>query len=69
MRPGAWAWTCLVLLTLLSSGCHGQLVETLNQRHVASCVWWNSALTGARSVSATGGADLATCLAVPCQGR
>ena len=59
----------LLLLALLTSGCTGQLVAALDARQVASCVWWNSALTGARSVSATGGADLATCLAVPCQGR
>ena len=59
----------LLLALLLCTGCHGQVIDSLNQRHIASCVWWNSAITGARSVSATGGADLATCLAVPCQGR
>ena len=58
-----------LVLALLCAGCTGVLIDALEQRHVASCVWWNSAITGARSVSATGGADLAVCLAVPCQGR
>lgn len=57
------------LVVCLCMGCTGWLIDALEERNVASCVWWNSAITGARSVSATGGATLAECLAVPCQGR
>ena len=57
----------LALLALcLCTGCTGALVDALEQRQVASCIWWNSTLTGARSISATGGVDIRECLAVPC---
>lgn len=55
-----------VLLALLLAGCHGALVSALNERRVTSCVYWSNPLTGIRGVSATGGMDLQTCLAVPC---
>jgi hypothetical protein len=61
------ALLCLALLLL--SGCHGMMVDSLNQRHIQSCVWWQSGITGLRSVSATGGVDIQTCLTTPCQGR
>ena len=56
-------------LLLFSTGCTGMLLDQLQERHVSSCVWWQSHVTGLRSVSATGGATLEQCLAVPCQGR
>jgi len=60
----------LLVGLLLLTGCTGRLVEALNERQIASCVWWESRpFSGVRGVTATGGADLATCLAVPCQGR
>jgi hypothetical protein len=59
---------CLLAMLLLT-GCQGMLIDAMEERHVASCIWWNSALTGARSVSATGGVDIRECLSVPCQGR
>ena len=34
----------LLLLTLLCLGCHGQLVAALEERQVASCVWWSDPL-------------------------
>lgn len=55
----------LLLAALLCSGCHGALVQALDERQAASCVWW-SVPWGARGVTATGGAALSTCLAVPC---
>lgn len=58
----------LLLLALLCGGCTGQLVAVLEQRQIASCIWWAGPLHG-RGVTATGGATLAQCLAVPCQGR
>ena len=51
---------CVVLLLLLT-GCHGQLVDALAQRQITSCIWWTTPL-GGRGISATGGADLAACL-------
>ena len=51
----------LLAMLLLCVGCHGQLIEALNQRQVASCVWWNSPF--GRGVSATGGMPLQACLA------
>jgi hypothetical protein len=60
----------LVLLALLLlSGCTGVLIDRLEQHHVASCVFWNSTITGLRAVSATGGVPIEVCLNVPCQGR
>lgn len=60
----------LLLGCLLLAGCAGQVIDSFNARHITSCIWWESRpLSGARGVTATGGADLATCLAVPCQGR
>lgn len=56
----------LVFLCLLLTGCTSQLVDALEERQVASCIWWSGALTGARGVTATGGVPLATCLSVPC---
>ena len=54
----------LLLLALLLAGCHGALVDALEQRQVASCVWWSGPF--GRGVTATGGVPLATCLHVPC---
>ena len=54
------AYAAVLLLALLGTGCTGTLVDRLNERHVRSCIWWSG--LGARGVSATGGADLATCL-------
>lgn len=54
----------LLLLVLLASGCTGQLVAALEQRELASCVWWTTPF--ARGVSATGGQKLSDCLQVPC---
>lgn len=60
----------LLLTLLLFTGCTGWLIDDLNQRHVQSCVWWETKPFGAaRGITATGGADLATCLAVPCRGH
>ena len=60
----------LALLALLLTGCHGHLIDALNERHAASCVWWETRPFGAaRGVTATGGVPIAACLAVPCQGR
>jgi hypothetical protein len=56
----------VLLLCVLLTGCHGQLVQALEERQVASCIWW-SVPWGGHGVTATGGATLATCLAVPCQ--
>lgn len=55
---------CLVLV-LLCAGCHGALVDALEQRQVQSCVWFTGPL-GGHGVTATGGVPLGTCLAVPC---
>jgi hypothetical protein len=55
------------LLAVLLTGCHGQVIDALEQRQVQSCVWWTTPILGTRGVSATGGLPLATCLAVPCQ--
>lgn len=54
-----------VLLALLLTGCHGQLVAALEERQVASCIWYSSPF--GHGVTATGTATLAQCLAVPCQ--
>jgi hypothetical protein len=59
----------LLLLALLLSGCTGMLIDRLNERHVQSCVWFSNPISGARSITATGGLDIATCLSAPCQGR
>jgi len=60
----------LLLVCLLLSGCHGQLIDALNERNVHSCVWWETQpFKSARGITATGGASLETCLAVPCRGR
>lgn len=54
----------LLLALLLCTGCHGQLVDALEQRQVASCVWFSTPF--GHGVTATGGVPLATCLSVPC---
>lgn len=54
----------VLLLALLCTGCHGALVDALEQRQVASCVWWSGPF--GRGVTATGGVPLATCLSVQC---
>lgn len=54
----------LVALALLLAGCHGALVGALEQRQVASCVWWKSPF--AHGVTSTGGMPLDACLRVPC---
>lgn len=59
----------LIAILMLLQGCAGQLIDSLESRGVKSCVWWNSGVTGLRSVSATGGVSVQDCLAAPCQGR
>ena len=59
----------LLLLALLLSGCTGALIDHLNERQVQSCVWFSNPLSGARSVTATGGLPMDVCLSAPCQGR
>ena len=56
----------LALFCLLTGGCTGVLVHALEERQVASCVWWSTGPFGTRGVSATGGMPLAECLKVPC---
>ena len=53
----------LLLLALLLSGCHGQLVAALDARQAASCIWWSGPLGFSRGVTATGGVTMAQCLA------
>jgi len=55
-----------VLLALLLSGCTGQLVDRLNERQVSSCIWWSGPLGFSRGITATGGATMHECVAVPC---
>jgi hypothetical protein len=60
----------LLLLCLLLAGCHGALVDALQERQVASCIWWETQpFKSARGITATGGASLETCLAVQCRGH
>lgn len=60
----------LVLCLLLLTGCTGWLIDDLERRQMASCVWWETRPFGAaRGVTATGGASLERCLQVPCSGR
>jgi hypothetical protein len=54
----------LLCLVLLCGGCTGALVQALEEREVASCLWWSTPF--GRGVTSTGGVPLATCLAVPC---
>jgi hypothetical protein len=54
----------MLLLALLLGGCHGQLVQALEERQAASCLWWRSPFGS--GVTATGGVPLERCLAVPC---
>lgn len=49
------------MVALVLTGCHGALVQALEQRHLQSCVWWSNPL--ARGVTATGGVDVRECLA------
>ena len=60
-------WYVWVLALLLCNGCTGQVIEALEQRQMTSCVWWKGPLGYSHGVTATGGATLAQCLAVPCQ--
>lgn len=54
-------------LLLLLQGCTGALIDALDKRQTNSCIWWStSPLTGTHGVTATGGASLEACLAVPC---
>ena len=63
-RASFWLAGLALLLALLLAGCTGALVNALEQREVASCVWWTSPF--ARGVSSTGGQPLSACLALPC---
>jgi hypothetical protein len=54
----------LVLLALLVGGCTGPIVQALEERQAASCLWWSTPF--GRGVTSTGGVPLAQCLAVPC---
>ena len=53
----------LLLVLLCCAGCHGQLVHALEERHIASCIWWHGPLGSSRGVTATGGMDVRACLA------
>jgi hypothetical protein len=59
----------LLLLCVLLSGCHGALIDALERRQVASCVWWDGPFGLSKGVTATGGIAIETCLAVPCMTR
>jgi hypothetical protein len=50
----------LLLLALLVAGCHGQLLNALEERQAASCLWWSSPF--GRGVTATGGVTIEQCL-------
>jgi|SoiMethySBSTD1v2_1073268.scaffolds.fasta_scaffold63421_3 hypothetical protein len=56
-----------LLLALCLGGCTSPLIDQLNARQVASCVWWRGPLGYQHGVTATGGVEMQTCLAVPCQ--
>jgi hypothetical protein len=64
-----WAGPWLLVLPLLLglAGCTGQLVHSLHQRNVTSCIWWHSQFGLIRGVSSTGGVPVSTCLNVPSQ--
>jgi hypothetical protein len=64
-KGGSITW--LLLLCLLLGGCTGALVRALEERQVASCIWWHSQFGTVRGVTATGGVPVAQCLAVPSQ--
>ena len=58
----------LCVLLLLLTGCTGALIDALNERQAASCIWWSTGPLGfSRGVTATGGVDIRECIAVPCQ--
>lgn len=59
----------LFALVCLLTGCTGVLVDSLQERHISSCVFWSSPLAGARGVTATGLATISQCLEVPCRGH
>lgn len=61
--------TLLCALALLLSGCTGTIVDSLQERHISSCVFWSTPLASARGVTATGNATVEQCLAVPCRGH
>lgn len=54
----------LLVLCLLLGGCHGTLVKTLEQRQIASCIYWSSPF--GHGVTSTGGVPLSACLSVAC---
>jgi hypothetical protein len=57
------AWV-LVLALLLCGGCTGALVQALEERQAASCLYWSTPF--GRGVTSTGGVPLERCLSVPC---
>jgi hypothetical protein len=54
----------LLLLALLVGGCTGSLVGALEERQVASCLYWSTPF--GRGVTSTGGVPLERCLSEPC---
>lgn len=66
-RRACVAWIICGVLCGGLSGCAGvaSLADSLNARQVTSCVWAQGSygpFMGLRVVTATGGADLKTCL-------
>lgn len=58
--------TVLLVVAILLGGCHGAMIDAMQERQIASCWWWRGPL-GGHGVTATGGIDIRTCLQVPCQ--
>jgi hypothetical protein len=56
--------TLLLLACLLTGGCTGALVQALEEREAASCIWWSTPF--GHGVTSTAGTPLAQCLALPC---
>lgn len=54
----------LLLLCVVLGGCTGALVQALEERQAASCVYWRT--PWASGVTSTAGTPIERCLAVPC---
>lgn len=66
--PSSISRICLLVAITLLTSCTSvaSLAETLDKRHVQSCVWAMGSygpFVGVHLVSATGGATIAECLA------
>jgi hypothetical protein len=60
----------LLLVCLLLAGCHGVLIDSLQERGIQSCVFWETQpFKSAHGITATGGIPIETCLAIQCRGR